>query len=94
MFLLELLFFSLYCLFFTIIIVCCYIELWLGCSDRLFGLLECQQDYIKTTKQISTKLGLRMSLSSEQTRLTFGADPDKETHPGIVSHFCQVYKCL
>lgn len=36
-----------------------------------------RQDDPKTTERISTKLGWRMSLSPEQTMLTFGVDPDK-----------------
>ena len=33
------------------------------------------------------KLGWRIGLRPEQTTLTFGADPDKDTDPGIFSHF-------
>ena len=47
------------------------------------GLLVCQQDYTKTTEWISTKLGWRMGLGPEQTLLTYVADPDKGTYPGI-----------
>ena len=40
---------------------------WLVCwsVSRLVSLSVCQQDYSKTTEQISTKPGRRMSLSQE-----------------------------
>ena len=48
-------------------------------------LLVCDQDYRKTTEQISTKPGCRMGLGLEKTPLSFCAYPDKETDPGISS---------
>ena len=47
--------------------------------------LACRQDFTKTTEQISTKLGWRMSLSTEQTSVTFGMDPDEKTDSRLSS---------
>lgn len=46
---------------------------------RLHVLLPLTEQFVKTTEQIYTKPGWRTSLGSEQTSLTFGADP----HEGI-----------
>ena len=46
---------------------------------RLHVLLPLTERFVKTTEQIYTKPGWRTSLGSEQTSLTFGADP----HEGI-----------
>lgn len=48
------------------------------------GWLVNQQDYNKTVELIYTKPGRRMNLSSIEIPLTFGADPDKGTNPGIL----------
>ena len=45
-------------------------------------LFVCQQNYTKTTQQIYAKLR-RTGHRSEQSGLSFGADPDKETDPGF-----------
>ena len=45
-------------------------------------LLVCQQDYTKTTDQISMKLGWMMGLGPEWTPSTSGADPHKVMEPG------------
>lgn len=45
--------------------------------------LVCWQDYRKTTGQIFTKHGWRMGFGPEETPLTFYADSDKRTDPGI-----------
>lgn len=45
--------------------------------------LVCQQDYTNSTEQILTKLGWRTGLSPEQTRLTFGTEPDTWKNPGF-----------
>lgn len=45
--------------------------------------LDCWQDYRKTTGQIFTKHGWRMGFGPEETPLTFYADSDKRTDPGI-----------
>lgn len=52
----------------------------------LFSLLSvfrlvCDQDYTKTTEQISVKLEWRVGLGPEWTPLTFFADPDKDKDP-------------
>lgn len=43
--------------------------------------LVCDQDYTKTTEQISVKLEWRVGLAPEWTPLTFFADPDKDKDP-------------
>ena len=48
---------------------------------RRVCLLDCQQDYTKTTEWISMKLGWKMGRGPEQTLLTFGVDR------GILSKF-------
>ena len=45
------------------------------CVRLLACMFVCQQDYTKTTEQISTKLGWKMVLGPEQTPLTFGVVP-------------------
>ena len=52
-----------------------------------FCLLVCDQDYTKTTEQISANLGCRMGLSPEQSPLTFGADQEEQyVFPHILFH--------
>lgn len=43
--------------------------------------LVCDQDYTKTTEQISVKLEWRVGLGPEWTPLMFFADPDKDKDP-------------
>ena len=60
--------------------------------------LVCHQDYTKTPGRTTTTLELKMDQRQEQTQLTFGADTDKGSDPGIflslsltlrdLQHFC------
>ena len=63
-----------------------------------FCLLVCDQDYTKTTEQISANLGCRMGLSPEQSPLTFGADQEEQyVFPHILFHcegFFSNFFCL
>lgn len=50
----------------------------------------CQQDYAKTTQQISSKLGGRMEHGPRKNPYNFGADHDKGAEPGMVYSFFNV----
>ena len=51
------------------------------------GWFVCQQDYTKTIKQISTRLGKRVDFDPELTPLTFDADLEKRTDLGFFFKF-------
>ena len=71
-------------LFVYLVIFSCFISVFSAPSPWRFCfpcLLVCDQDYTKTTEQISTKLGRRTGLGSEQSPLSFALDLNKETEP-------------
>lgn len=62
---------------------------------RVYGSLPMKVDRLvclsaglqKTPGRMSTQFGLSMGLSPEETSLTYGADQDKGTETGVLSHF-------
>ena len=60
----------------------------------LLGLLVCQQDYTKTTEQISPKLWMKDGSRPRTDLLTFGADPDKGKDQGFILSFFDTVRTL
>ena len=56
--------------------------------------LVCQQDYTKTTENISRKLGWRTGLDPELPPMPFVADLDEVMHPGYYSHLIKFSKIV